>query len=75
MKDIASGRLLPEMNSLTNNVTSEKTSIGGEREPLRRFITAREIQEKPGISGIPYQNHVLEDEGKPGEGGKEQTFS
>ena len=69
MKDIASGRLLLETNSLTNRSTSEETTIGGEGGPPE-LVTTHEIEEKFGISGVPYQRCFLEDEGKPGEGGK-----
>ena len=102
MKVVASGRLLPEINSLIMRSTSKEMTIGGEGEPPGP-TAVHGIQEKFGISGVPYQNRrvvgvpfrvlgvlyrnlrvlgvpyrnlrVLEDEGKPGKGGKEQTFS
>jgi len=74
MKDVASGRLLPEMNFLIGSSTNEETTVGGEGEPRGRIV-AREIQENLGIPGIPYQNCMSEDKSKTGESRKKETFS
>jgi len=47
MKDITSRRLLPEMNLLASNSTSEEMAIGGEGEPSK-LTAAHEIEEKLG---------------------------
>ena len=75
MKDIASRRLLPEMNSIAN-FTSEETAIGGEGEPVGP-IAAHKIEEKLGIPGIPYQNclFLVEDVGESGASRKKQRLS
>ena len=72
MKDIASRRLLPEMNSVAD-FTSEETAIRGEGEPLG-LNAAHKIEEKLGIPGIPYQNCPFEDEGESGASRKKQRF-
>ena len=73
MKDIAGGRFLPEMNVLVDSSASEEMTIGGEGEP-HGLIAVHKIEEKPGISGIPYQGCFSEDEGEPEASRKKEGF-
>jgi hypothetical protein len=71
MKDIAGGRLLPEVDFWTMSTTREEVTIRGEGH-MHRILGVHIIQEGFGTLGIPHNDGIFENEGEPGEGWKEE---
>jgi hypothetical protein len=67
MKDITSGRLLPEVKLVTTSYTHKEAAITGEGHPPRP-VDIHRIQEEFGMLSIPHKDSgFFMDEGKPGE--------
>ena len=63
MKDIASGRLLPEVNFWTTSSTCKEVAIRREGHPFT--VPSHSIQEKFRMLSIPYKETTSISESKP----------
>ena len=73
MKDVAGGRLLPEVNFWTFSCTCEEAAIRGECH-LPELPDIHRIQEEFRMLSIPHKDSPIDDKGESRVGGKEEKF-
>ena len=71
MKDVAGGRLLPEVNFSTSSSTCEEAAIRGEGHPPGP-LDIHGIQEEFRMLNIPHKDSPVEDKCESRVGGKEE---